>query len=105
MAKIAVSGKGGSGKTTIASLIIRTLVENKKTPILAVDADPNANLYLSLGAKFNQTIADLKEEVRQNTPLGFSKSDYFNFRLQEVISENNGFDLLVMGRPEGAGCY
>ncbi|MCX7661102.1 MAG: AAA family ATPase, partial [Candidatus Omnitrophica bacterium] len=105
MAKIAVSGKGGTGKTTISALIIRTLIEDKKIPILAVDADPNSNLYLSLGAKFNRTIADLREEVRDNTPSGFSKTDYFNLKLQEAISENNGFDLLVMGRPEGQGCY
>ncbi|MCM8801279.1 MAG: AAA family ATPase [Candidatus Omnitrophica bacterium] len=105
MSKIAISGKGGTGKTTITALIIRSLIEKKKTPILAVDADPNANLYLSLGVKFNQTIADLREEVREHTPQGFAKTDYFNLRLQELISEYNDFDLLVMGRPEGPGCY
>jgi CO dehydrogenase maturation factor len=106
MAKIAVAGKGGVGKTTVVSLIIRGLVEKKKTPILAVDADPNSNLYLSLGLNFhNQTIADLREDVRSQVPPGFSRSDYFRLKLEEIIIENKDFDLLVMGRPEGPGCY
>jgi CO dehydrogenase maturation factor len=106
MAKIAVAGKGGVGKTTVVSLIIRGLVEKKKTPILAVDADPNSNLYLSLGLNFhNQTIADLREDVRSQVPSGFSRSDYFRLKLEEIIIENKDFDLLVMGRPEGPGCY
>ncbi|MCM8792749.1 MAG: AAA family ATPase [Candidatus Omnitrophica bacterium] len=105
MSKIAISGKGGVGKTTITALLIRSLIEKKKTPILVVDADPNSNLYLNLGATFTKTVADLRDDVLESTPEGFSKTDYFNLRLQEIISENNGFDLLVMGRPEGPGCY
>jgi CO dehydrogenase maturation factor len=105
MSKVAIAGKGGVGKTTVSALIIRALVENKKNPILAVDADPNSNLYLSLGANFSQTIADIRDEVRQEVPPGFSRSDYFKLKLEGIISENKYFDLLVMGRPEGAGCY
>jgi len=105
MSKVAIAGKGGVGKTTVSALIIRALVENKKNPILAVDADPNSNLYLSLGANFSQTIADIRDEVRREVPPGFSRSDYFKLKLEEIISENKYFDLLVMGRPEGAGCY
>jgi CO dehydrogenase maturation factor len=105
MSKVAVAGKGGVGKTTVSALIICALVENKKTPILAVDADPNSNLYLSLGINFNKTIADIRDEVLQEVPQGFSRSDYFKLKLEEIISENKYFDLLVMGRPEGAGCY
>jgi len=105
MSKVAIAGKGGVGKTTVSALIIRALVENKKNPILAVDADPNSNLYLSLGANFSQTIADIRDQVRQEVPPGFSRSDYFKLKLEEIISENKYFDLLVMGRPEGAGCY
>ena len=105
MSKVAIAGKGGVGKTTVSALIIRALVENKKNPILAVDADPNSNLYLSLGANFSQTIADIRDEVRREVPPGFSRSDYFKLKLEGIISENKYFDLLVMGRPEGAGCY
>ena len=105
MSKVAIAGKGGVGKTTVSALIIRALVENKKNPILAVDADPNSNLYLSLGVNFSQTIADIRDQVRQEVPQGFSRSDYFKLKLEEIISENKYFDLLVMGRPEGTGCY
>jgi len=101
---IAIAGKGGVGKTTVAALLIRYLLENSR-PILAVDADPNSNLNVLLGLQYNNTVSDIREEVRASTSISLSKTDFFNLRLQEILVEGEGVDLLVMGRPEGSGCY
>ncbi len=101
---IAVAGKGGVGKTTISAMLVQYLLKIDK-PVLAVDADPNSNLNAALGMEYEETIADIREEVKKQTPGNFSKSEFFGLRLEEALSEGNGFDLLVMGRPEGPGCY
>ena len=109
MAKsIAVAGKGGTGKTTIAALLILELVRQGKRPVLAVDADPDANLGALLGVVPKQSIGDLREEVRatmKNFPAGMSKASYVEAGLNQLIQEADGFDLVTMGRGEGAGCY
>ena len=108
---IAVAGKGGTGKTTVSALIIRYLIESGKKPILAVDADPNSNLNLSLGLKLDKTIGDILEEMKEKIekfeelPAGMSKIEYITYELENIILESKGFDLLSMGRPEGPGCY
>lgn len=103
---LAVAGKGGSGKTTVSSLIIRHLLEEGKTPILAVDADPNANLNEVLGVSCPKTVADIVEEMKgKELGPGMAKDTWLEMKMEETLVETQGFDLLVMGRPEGPGCY
>jgi CO dehydrogenase maturation factor len=105
---IAIAGKGGTGKTTIAALIIRLIKDKKLGSVLGVDADPNNNLSESLGLKVQKTIGDILDEVAakpQSIPSGMTKDRFIEYQVQTIIQENNGFDLLTMGRPEGPGCY
>lgn len=105
---IAVAGKGGTGKTTLCSLIIRQLIKAKKRPILAVDADANANLNEALGLEIEGTIAEVLARIYNNLdplPAGMTKDQYVAFKVHESLAEGDNVDLLVMGGPEGAGCY
>lgn len=104
---IAVAGKGGTGKTTLASLIIRHLVEGGKGPVLAVDADPNSNLNEAMGLEVTGTVADLLAGMKDghSVPSGMTKDVYIEYRLNAALTEGEHVDLLVMGGPEGAGCY
>jgi len=105
---IAMAGKGGTGKTTIASLIIRILKENKLGSIIAIDADPSSNLAEALGTESKESIGEILDEVACNPgiiPVNMGKDAYIEFRVQTAITEGDGFDLLTMGRPEGPGCY
>ena len=109
---IAVAGKGGVGKTTLTGLIIQYLGEKGKGPILAVDADANSNLNEVLGVKVDATLGDVREEVARSEmakdnpiPAGMTKADYMEFKFDDALVEDNDFDLLVMGRTQGKGCY
>jgi CO dehydrogenase maturation factor len=105
---IAVAGKGGTGKTTLAALVIRHLLEAGRGPVLAVDADANANLNEALGLKVTGTIADILARVANSLeppPAGMTKDQYLAFRVHQSLTEGDGVDLLVMGGPEGPGCY
>ncbi len=105
---IAVAGKGGTGKTTISGFIIKYLNEKFKTPILAVDADPNMNLNEVLGVKVENTIGSIRESSRdenKSLPGGISKIEYLELMINQALIEGAKVDLLVMGRPEGTGCY
>ena len=102
---IAVAGKGGTGKTSIATLVIRYLMKNDKKPILAVDADANENLNELLGLSVETSLGDIRERMKTETPPGMAKRDYMEMYINRAIIEAKDFDLLVMGRPEGPGCY
>jgi len=105
---IAVAGKGGTGKTSIASMIIRYLKKNGTGPILAIDADPNANLAEGLGLEIKETIGSIIASFNQdkiNIPPGMTKEAYLQFRLNGIVIESLSLDLITMGRGEGPDCY
>ncbi|MDD1717991.1 MAG: AAA family ATPase [Methanoregulaceae archaeon] len=103
---LGVCGKGGTGKTTISALLVRAFVEAGETPVLAVDADPNANLHEALGVEVRETLGGMREEAfTKAIPPGMSRTEFIRYRFRQVLVESAGFDLLAMGRPEGTGCY
>ena len=105
---VATAGKGGTGKTTTAAVLVRCLVESGARPILAVDADANANLGEMLGIRVDRTLGTMREgfmEERAQVPSGMTKEALLEMRLADAIVEGDEVDMLVMGRPEGTGCY
>jgi CO dehydrogenase maturation factor len=108
---IAVAGKGGTGKTTICGLIIDYLSKTGKCPILAVDADPNSNLNEVLGVDLPATLGEIREKMQykdkddESFPSNMTKQEYTEFMFSDALSEEENFDLLVMGRTQGEGCY
>ncbi|MCG2722881.1 MAG: AAA family ATPase [Thermodesulfovibrionales bacterium] len=108
---IALAGKGGTGKTTLAGITIRYLIEKRKQPVLAVDADSNNCLNEALGVNVHATVGKLREDSLQiirngaERPGGMSMEQLFDYQVQQSLIESKGVDLLVMGRPEGPGCY
>jgi CO dehydrogenase maturation factor len=108
---IALSGKGGTGKTSVSALTVRYLLEKRRGPVLAVDADSNSCLNEALGIEVHTTIGSLREEslatVREGAerPGGMSMEQLFEYQVQQSLVEAEGFDLMIMGRPEGPGCY
>lgn len=105
---IAIAGKGGVGKTTIAALLIQLLTE--KGVVLAIDGDPSSNLNLALGLPLTSTVGEVREEMLTAVrggkfSAGMAKQDYIDLRIHESLVESSGLDLLAMGRPEGPGCY
>ncbi len=109
---IAVAGKGGVGKTTLTGLLIQYLCQSGKKPVLAVDADANSNLNEVLGVEAGVTLGELREEIERagadgqyKIPAGVTKKDYLEARLTDALTEEDDFDLMVMGRSQGQGCY
>ena len=109
---IAFAGKGGVGKTTICGMFIEYLCEKKNGPVLAVDADANSNLNEVLGVEVQDTLGDIREDIAQAElaakspiPNGMTKADYAEMRFGEALTEADDYDLLVMGRTQGKGCY
>lgn len=115
---VALAGKGGTGKTTVAAMVVRYLVEERGGSVLAVDADPSANLNMVLGLELDGTVGDIREDMLaeiQSTvgagalagglPSGMSKADYFDYHIRMLTVEGEDVDLIAMGRPEGQGCY
>ncbi len=108
---IAFAGKGGTGKTSLAGLTIKYLASKRRGPVLGVDADSNSCLNEALGVEVHTTVGRLREEsldtVRSGAdrPGGMSMEQMFDYEVQQSVIESKGFDLIVMGRPEGPGCY
>ena len=105
---IAMSGKGGVGKTTVSALMMRYFTNNLNSPLLAIDADPNSNLGETLGLDIEKTVGDIREDFMrdpQGVPSGMDKIIYLEMLMNQVLIEQKSFDLLVMGRQEGQGCY
>ncbi len=105
---IAVAGKGGTGKTSVTSLVIRYLLKNDLGTVLAVDADPNSNLAENLGLEVRQTVGRILNEFQGekiNIPPGMTKEAYLEYQLNVAITESKGMDLITMGRGEGPECY
>ena len=116
---IALAGKGGVGKTTVAGMIIKYLVSNQSGAILAIDADPSANLNMVLGLDLDWTVGDIREDLLQQVqsslvasgaamgslPGGISKREYLDYQIRSSLAEGERFDLIAMGRSEGPGCY
>ena len=116
---IALAGKGGVGKTTIAALLVKYLVERNEGPVLAIDADPSSNLNMALGLDLEWTVGDIREDLLAQVKSsltaggaamgalqgGMSKRDYLDYQVRSSVSEGDLFDLIAMGRSEGAGCY
>jgi CO dehydrogenase maturation factor len=105
---IAMAGKGGTGKTTIAALLVRIIKEKKLGSVLAIDADPNSNLAEALGIESKETIGEILDDIAahpEKVPTGMSKDRFLEYHVQTLIQEGDGFDVLTMGRPEGPGCY
>jgi len=114
-----LAGKGGVGKTTLAALIIKILAETRQGPVLAIDADPSSNLNLALGMELDWTVGDIREdllgEVKRSLtaggaamgalPGGITKRDYLDYQIRSSLAESRAYDLIAMGRSEGAGCY
>ena len=112
---IALAGKGGVGKTTLAALMVKFLVENRKGAVLAIDADPTANLNIALGMELDMTIGDIREDMLAQVrtslteggaamgalPGGISKHEYLDFQIRSSLVEGDQCDLIAMGRPEG----
>jgi CO dehydrogenase maturation factor len=106
---IAITGKGGVGKTTVSALLIHRLIERNFKPVLAVDADPNTCLDALLGVTARQTVGGVREEAREiagkGMAAGISKQELLEMKIAECLVESDDFDLIAMGRPEGPGCY
>lgn len=105
---IAVAGKGGTGKTTTSALMTRYFTKSEYGPVLAIDADPNSNLGETLGIEIVSSVGDIRENFMkdpQGVPSGMDKINYLELLMNQALIEEKDFDLLVMGRQEGTGCY
>ncbi|MBN2402993.1 MAG: AAA family ATPase [Spirochaetes bacterium] len=105
---IALAGKGGVGKTSIAALIVKYLLKNNKTPILALDADPNSNFAESIGINIDDTIGSVLADFLKNRgelPPGMTKQSFLDLKLHQILKEGKNIDMMAMGAPEGPGCY
>ena len=102
---IAMAGKGGTGKTTTSALLLKYLIDRKMTPVLAVDADANANLNELLEQDVQMTLGQIRKEIKSDIPDGMTRDQYMEMKIHQSLIEDTGYDLMVMGQPDGPGCY
>ena len=102
---IALAGKGGTGKTTTSALLLKYLTSRNMTPVLAVDADANANLNELLDLDVGVTLGQIRKELKGDIPSGMSRDQFMEMKIHQSLIEDSGFDLMVMGQPDGPGCY
>lgn len=116
---IALAGKGGVGKTTVAGMIIKYLVKSQPSAVLAIDADPSSNLNMVLGLELDWTVGDIREDILEQVKSslsytgaavgtlegGVTKREYLDYQIRTSLAEGDRFDLIAMGRSEGPGCY
>jgi len=102
---IAMAGKGGTGKTTTSALLLKYLTNRRMTPVLAVDADANANLNELLDLDVHMTLGKIRQEIKNDMPPGMSRDQFMEMKIHQSLVEEKGFDLMVMGQPDGPGCY
>lgn len=102
---VALGGKGGTGKTTIAGLLIRYMIHKGMKPVLAIDADSNANLNDVLGVELEGTLSEAREMMKTEVPTGMTKDIFMEMKVEQSLVEGDGYDLVAMGQPEGPGCY
>lgn len=103
---IAVSGKGGVGKTVVAANLIKRF--SQQGSVLAIDADPDSNLPEALGVTADKTISEIRDAISNASPrseIAKSKQKHFEQALNEAIEEFPQFDLVSTGYSEGPGCY
>jgi CO dehydrogenase maturation factor len=102
---IAMAGKGGTGKTTISALLINYMLHTNLTPVLAVDADANANLNEVLDMDVDLTLGEIRRDLKGDIPAHITRDQFMEMKVHQALIEAKGFDLLVMGQPDGPGCY
>ncbi len=102
---IAMAGKGGTGKTTTSALLLKYLTERHMTPVLAVDADANANLNELLDLDVQLTLGKIRKDIKSDMPSGMSRDQFMEMKIHQSLIEEQGYDLMVMGQPDGPGCY
>ena len=108
---IALAGKGGVGKTSLAAAIVRVLTEERPgSRVLAIDADPAVGLSTALGVKVTSSLDDIRRAVIKSAEDGRPREaiellNESRFRIFDTMVETNGFSFLAIGRPENEGCY
>ncbi|MCL7488276.1 MAG: AAA family ATPase [Desulfobulbaceae bacterium] len=102
---IAMAGKGGTGKTTTSALLLKYLKDRNMTPVLAVDADANANLNELLEKEVHLTLGEIRKDLKGEIPTGMTRDQYMEMKIHQALIEDTGYDLMVMGQPDGPGCY
>ncbi|MEN8191139.1 MAG: AAA family ATPase, partial [Thermodesulfobacteriota bacterium] len=102
---IAMAGKGGTGKTTTSALLTRYLLKKGLTPFLLVDADSNANLNELLAMEIGLTLGEIRKELKSELPPNITRDQFMEMKIHQALIEETGYDLLVMGQPDGPGWY